>query len=77
MYFPLHCFLLLEIKDAYIMLNISLIESKDCIEGQCKYRRVKGGDNIRGPQREVHHKNLSRVHKLIKQGPEQNPFKPP
>lgn len=38
---------------------------------------MKGGDNIRGPQLERDHKNLSRVYELIKQGPEQYSFKDP
>lgn len=61
------------------MLNIFLIEIKDCIweKAKCKYNRVKGEDNIRGPQLERDHKNLSREYELIKPGPEQYPFKDP
>lgn len=57
--------------------NISLIEIKYCIGGKSQYKqsRVKGGDNIRGPQLERGHKNLSRVYELIKQSPEQYSFK--
>lgn len=61
------------------MLNIPLIEIKDCIWEKANTNRVgqKGGDNIRGPQLERDYKNLSRVYELIKQGPEQYSFKDP